>query len=98
MSPSRSGQSVLEQIAEPFADLPPLAGGIAAILLAIFGWAAPLFAGGSVIAGIWLQFGRWLIWLLAGLVLAYTIVGVGRRLVDRRTFDATPACRCEATA
>ena len=88
MSRSRSGKSVLEQIAEPFADLPPLVGVIAAILLGALGWAAPLFTSGSVIAGIWLQFGRWLIWLLAGLVLAYTLIGVGRRFIDRRTFDS----------
>jgi restriction system protein len=86
---SRSRRSVLEEIAQPFADLRPLVGVIAAILLAVFGWAAPLFSGGSVIAGIWLEFGRWLIWLLAGLVLAYTIVGVWRRFIDRRTFDST---------
>jgi restriction system protein len=89
VSPSRSGKSLLEQIAEPFADLPPLVGLIAAIVLGALGWAAPLFASGSVIAGIWLQFGRWLIWLLAGLVVAYTLIGVGRRFIDRRTFDST---------
>jgi restriction system protein len=89
MSRSRSRKSLLEQYAEPFADLPPLAGIIAAILLVVVGWTAPLFAGASVIAGIWLQFGRWLVWLLAGLVLAYTLVGVGRRFINRRTFDAT---------
>lgn len=89
MSRPRSGKSVLERIAEPFADLPPLVGVIAAILLGALGWAAPLFTSGSVIAGIWLQFGRWLIWLLAGLVLAYTLIGVGRRFIDRRTFDST---------
>src|SRR5712691_7073724 len=89
MSRSRSRKSLLEEIAAPFADLPPLAGFLAAMLLALFGWAAPLFAGSSVIAGIWLQFGRWLLWLLAGLVLAYTLVGVWRHFIDRRTFDAT---------
>lgn len=89
MSRSRSRRSLLEQIAEPFADLPPLAGLIAAMLLAAAGWAAPLFAAGSFAAGIWLQFGRWLIWLLAGLVLAYTLIGVVRRLIDRRTFNST---------
>lgn len=86
---SASRKSLLEQVAAPFADLPPLAGAIAAILLVVVGWAAPLFAGTSAIAAVWLQFGRWLVWLLAGLVFAYTIVGVGRRLIDRRTFDAT---------
>jgi restriction system protein len=86
---SASRKSLLEQVAAPFADLPPLAGVIAAALLAVVGWAAPLFAGTSVIAGIWLQFGRWLVWLLAGLVLAYTIVGIWRRFIDRRTFDTT---------
>ena len=40
-------------------------------------------------AAIWLQFGRWIVWLLAGLVLAYTVVGVLRRFIDRRAFDAT---------
>src|SRR5229473_5716407 len=89
MSRSGSGKSLFEQFAEPFADLPPLAGLIAAVLLVVVGWAAPLFAGASVIAGVWLQFGRWLVWLLAGLVLAYTIVGVWRRFIDRRTFDVT---------
>ena len=89
MSRSGSRKSLFEQFAEPFADLPPLAGLIAAVLLSAVGWAAPLFAGASVIAGVWLQFGRWLVWLLAGLVLAYTMVGVGRRFIDRRTFDAT---------
>jgi restriction system protein len=62
---------------------------MAAILLVVVGWAAPLFAGASVLAAIWLQFGRWLVWLLAGLVLAYTVVGVWRRFIDRRTFDST---------
>ncbi len=86
---SRSRKSLLEEVAEPFANLPPLVGLLAAVLLAVLGWAAPLFAGASVIGGIWLQFGRWLVWLLAGLVLAYTLVGVWRRFIDRRTFDAT---------
>jgi restriction system protein len=76
-------------LAEPFADLPPLAGILAAVLLGIAGWAATLFAGASAIAEIWLQFGRWLAWLLAVLVLAYTVVGVGRRFIDRRRFDGT---------
>lgn len=86
---THSRKTLLEQVAEPFADLPPLAGLIAAVLLGALGWAAPLFGNGSVIAGIWLQFGTWLIWLLAGLVLAYTLVGVGRRFIDRKTFDTT---------
>lgn len=89
MSRSGSRKSLLEQYAEPFADLPPLAGILAAILLVVIGWAAPLFAGASVIARIWLQFGRWLVWFLAVFVLAYTMVGVWRRAIDRRTFDAT---------
>jgi len=88
LSRSRSRKSLLEEIAGPFADLPPLAGVLAAILLAALGWAVPLFAGQSVIAGIWLEFGRWLVWLLAGLVLAYTLAGVWHRFIDRRTFDS----------
>src|SRR3979411_1266588 len=89
MSRSRSRKSLLKEVAAPFADLPPLAGFLAAMLLGVFGWAAPFFARPSVIAGIWLQFGRWVVWLLAGLVLAYTLVGVGRRVVYRRAFAAT---------
>lgn len=89
MARSSSSRSLLEQLAEPFADMPPLAGVFAAILLAVVGWAAPMLTGASVIASLWLQFGRWLVWLLAGLVLAYTIVGVWRRFIDRRTFDDT---------
>ena len=86
---SRSRKSLLEQIAEPFADSRPPAGLIAALALGVLGWAAPLFAGAPIIAGIWLQLGRWIVWLLAGLVLAYTLVGVWRRFIDRQTFDAT---------
>ncbi len=86
---SRSRKSLLEEVAAPFADLPLLAGVIAVILLAVIGWAAPLFAGASAMAAIWLQFGRWLVWLLAGVVFAYTVVGVWRRFIDRRAFDAT---------
>jgi len=89
MTRSGSRKSLLEEVAEPFANLPPLAGFLAAALLAVIGWAAPRFAGTSVMAGMWLQFGRWLVWLLAGLILAYTLVGVGRRFIDRRTFDGT---------
>jgi restriction system protein len=85
---SRSRKSLLEEVAAPFADLPPLAGVIAVILLAVIGWATPLFAGASATAAIWLQFGKWLVWLLAGLVFAYTVVGVWRRFIGRRTFDA----------
>jgi hypothetical protein len=76
MPRSGSRKSLLEQYAEPFANLPPLAGILAAILMVLIGWAAPLFAGASLIAGVWLQFGRWLVWLLAVLVLAYTMAGV----------------------
>lgn len=86
---SNSRQSLLEQIAEPFADLPPLAGIIASALLAVLGWVAPLFGDGSAVGVVLLQFGRWIVWLLAGLVLAYALVGVWRRFVDRRTFDST---------
>ena len=82
-------KSLLESAAEPFADLPWPAGVIAAALLAIVGFAAPLLAGTSAVATIWLQFGRWVAWLLAALVLGYTGLGVWRRLMDRRTFDGT---------
>lgn len=84
-----SRKSLLEQVAEPFGELPPLAGVIAAILLVVVGWTAPLFVGTSGIVAVSLQFGRWFMWLLAGLILAYTIVGVWRRFIDRRTFDIT---------
>jgi restriction system protein len=89
MARSRSRKSLLEEVAAPFANLPPLAGFVAAALLAVIGWAAPYFAGTSVMSGIWLLFGRWLVWLLAVLVLANTLVGVWRRFIDRRTFDGT---------
>lgn len=89
MSRSRSGKSVLEQMAEPFADLRPVAGIIATFLLALVGWAAPIFAGASAIAAISLQFGRWFAWLLAFVVFGYTVAGVIRREIDGRKFDAT---------
>jgi len=89
MSPSRSRQSLLEEIAEPFADLPPIAGILAAALLALIGWLAPLFAGASALAAISLQFGRWVAWLLGFLVLGYTLAGVLRRAIDSRRFDTT---------
>ena len=87
MPRSRPRKSPIEDLAAPFADLPPLAGVITAALLVLLGWAAPLFAGGSATAGIWLLFARWFVWLLAAVVLAYTLVGLVRRLVDCRAFD-----------
>ncbi len=89
MSPSRSRKSLLELYAEPFADLPPLAGIIAGAVLGLAGWVAPLFAGGSAMTGVWLQFGRWFLWLFAVAVLVYTGGGALRRAFDRKTFDAT---------
>jgi len=89
MSPLRSRNSDLEQLAEPFADLPPLAGVITAILLLLVGWVAPIFAGASAIAAVSLQFGRWFAWLLAFAVLGYTVLGVVRRAIDKRKFDET---------
>jgi restriction system protein len=84
-----SRKSLLEAYAEPFADLPPLAGVITAALLALAGWIMPNFAGQSVIAAAWLLIGRWLVWLLAALVLAFTIKGAVSRFGDRRRFDST---------
>jgi restriction system protein len=89
MSPSRSRKSIVELYAEPFADLPPLAGIIAGILLVVAGWVAPLFAGGSAMTAIWLQFARWILWFFAVAVLAYMTAGVVRRALDRKTFDST---------
>lgn len=89
MSPSRSRKSLLELYAEPFADLPPLAGIIAGAILGVAGWVAPLFAGASTMTALWLQFGRWILWLFAFAVLAYTGVGAWRRVFDRKIFDAT---------
>jgi len=89
MSPSRSRKSIVELYAEPFADLPPLAGIIAGVVLGVAGWIAPLFSGGSATTAIWLQFGRWFLWLFAFAVLAYTGVGAWRRASDGRTFDST---------
>src|SRR5260370_20317905 len=89
MSPSRSRQSLLEEIAEPFADFPPIAGILAAALLALIGWLAPLFAGTSAIAAISLQFGRWLAWLLGFFIFAYALAGAVRRALDRRSLNVT---------
>jgi restriction system protein len=87
MSRRRASGSLIEQLAEPFAELPPVAGVIASLLLAAIGWIAPVFGGGSAIAEISLQFARWFSWLVAGLVLGYTLVGAIRRRLDRRAFD-----------
>ncbi len=89
MSPSRSRKSIVELYAEPFADLPPLTGIVVGILLVVAGWVAPLFARGSAITAIWLQFARWLLWFFAVAVLAYMAAGAVRRALDRRTFDST---------
>lgn len=89
MSPSRRRKSVLELLAEPFADLPPAAGLIAGIVLGVAGWVAPQLGRGSAITAIWLQFGRWFLWLFAFAVLAYTAVGAVQRARDRKTFDST---------
>lgn len=82
-------KSLLEDLAQPFAELPPLAGVIATALLVLLGWAAPMVPAATAIALIALQFGRWFAWLAAVFVLGYTLIGVWRRLGDRRRFDAT---------
>ncbi|HYR50611.1 MAG TPA: restriction endonuclease [Candidatus Eisenbacteria bacterium] len=89
MSPSRSRKSIVELYAEPFADLPPVAGVIAAGVLGVAGWVAPLFGEGSTMTVIWLQFARWIFWLFAFAVLVSTGAGVLRRALDHRKFDST---------
>jgi restriction system protein len=48
-----------------------------------------LFAGGSAITAIRLQFARWILWFFAIAVLVFMAAGVVRRALDRKTFDST---------
>ena len=85
----RRNQSVLEDFAEPFQQLPWWAGLSCAAVLVVLGFVLPYFPTGGLLGNVLLVFFPWILWILAGLVLLYTFAGVVRRALDRRRFDRT---------
>lgn len=91
MARRRRDRSLLEELAEPFADVPLAVGGIVSVALAIAGWALPLFVPqrtGVDLTGAVASAGRWVIWVLAAMILVAAVSGSLRRLVDGRRFDS----------
>jgi restriction system protein len=88
--PRRAEKPILEEFAEEFENLPARAGLLVAATLALIGWFLPTFfpLTGLSIAGSLAIAGRYLLWLLAFMVLASTGVGAARRWFDARRFDS----------
>src|SRR2546428_376997 len=88
--PRRDETSVLEEFAEAFENLPARAGLVTAASLALIGWVIPLFfpSSGLNLAGSLATASRYVMWLLALIVLMSTGVGVVRRWIDGRRFDS----------
>lgn len=85
----RRNQSVVEDFAEPCQDLPWWAGLTTAVVLVAFGILLPHFPTSGLLATVPMVFLPWILWILAGAVVLYTVVGVARRALDRRRFDRT---------
>ena len=85
----RRNQSVLEDFAEPFQHLPWWAGLTAAVVLVALGILLPHLPTSGLLATVLMVFLPWILWITAGLVVLYTVVGVARRARDRRRFDRT---------
>jgi restriction system protein len=85
----RRNQSVFEDLAEPFQHLPWWAGLTAAAVLVVVGFLSPHFPTNGLTAAVLMVFLPWVLWITAGMVVLYTVVGVGRRAVDRSRFDRT---------
>lgn len=89
MSRRRRNQSVLEDFAELFQHLPWWAGLTAAVVLVALGIVVPRFPSSGLLATVLLVFLPWILWITAGLVLLYTVLGIVSRALDRRRFDHT---------
>lgn len=86
----RAEEPLFEEIAEEFEQLPFRAGLIAATFLAIVGWVLPVIfpMQGLALGGSLAIMGRYLLWLLAFMVLLSSAFGALRRLIDGRRFDS----------
>lgn len=90
--PSRQRERPLfEEIAEEFENLPLVAGVVAAAVCAVIGWLLPVIFPMQAlnVAGSLAIMGRYLLWLLAFMILASSGVGAVRRRFDHRRFDST---------
>src|SRR5258705_12863163 len=88
--PRREDKPLFEEFADAFETLPARAGLLTAGTLALVGWILPLLfpSTGLNLAGSLAIAGRYLIWLLAFMVLISTGVGAFRRSIDGRRFDS----------
>jgi restriction system protein len=85
----RRNQSLLEDFAEPFQHLPWWAGLSCAVVLVVLGFLLPYFPTRGLLGTVLIVFLPWILWILAGPVVLYTLAGVARRVLDRHRFDRT---------
>jgi len=90
MARPRRDKPLFEEIAQEFEHLPLKVGLIAAVVLAIVGWALPLIfpAQDLSLAGSLATVGRYLAWLLALMVALSSLYGTLRRWIEGRRFDS----------
>jgi hypothetical protein len=89
MARRRRNQSVLEDLTEPFEHLPWWAGLTVAVVLVALGIVLPHSPTSGLFATVMMAFLPWILWIPAGLVALYTVVGVAHRALDRRRLDRT---------
>jgi restriction system protein len=88
--PRRSADKTLfDEVIETFGQLPGRVGLITALVLILFGWLLPLVFTGPGLTSAFATTGRFVLWVLAALVMIGAAVGAMRRSQDRRRFDST---------
>jgi restriction system protein len=89
LSRRRASTSAIEELAEPFQNLPAPIGVGVAVSAGVAGWVISHLQGTSPIGAVVLALAPWLLWLFGAMVLAYAFGGAVRRTIDRRRFDTT---------
>src|SRR5712692_117633 len=89
MPRKRADDSILDEIAKTFEQVPAKVGLFTALVLVVFGLILPLIFSGSDLTGAFAVTGRFLLWAFAVAVTIGAAVGATRRSRDRSRFDST---------
>ena len=86
----RAEKPIFDEIAAEFENIPLPVGVVTAAFLAVTGWLLPIIfpMQGLNLAGSLATIGRYLVWLLALMIMLSSLYGATRRLFDRRRFDS----------
>ena len=89
MSRRRQEKSLIEEVGEVFQHLPWWAGFTFAMFLVALGFVLPYVPATGPLGSILLGFLPWVVWVLASVVLLYTMAGVFWRAIERKRFNRT---------